>query len=129
MRSRQEASSGVCRHRACCPRRGLTISLSSPARKRIQTRTAQPSPPPSPNAFRPEIGILGMLNNQGRPTHSAEASASDAATFTGNRALDMEEALIFETGRLDATGVDIDAPEPFADRLRDHPPVAPRGPP
>jgi glycine dehydrogenase subunit 2 len=61
-----------------------------------------------------------MLNNQGRPTHSAEASASDAATFTGNRALDMEEALIFETGRLDATGVDIDEPPAFASRLGAH---------
>ena len=29
----------------------------------------------------------------------------------------MEEALIFETGRLDATGVDIDEPSPFASRL------------
>ena len=41
-------------------------------------------------------------------------------TFTGNRALDMEEALIFETGRLDATGVDIDEPAPFASRLGAH---------
>ena len=61
-----------------------------------------------------------MLNNQGRPTHSGEASTSDARTFTGNRALDMEEALIFETGRLDATGVDIDEPPVFASRLGAH---------
>ena len=42
---------------------------------------------------------------------------SRRGTFTGNRGLDMEEALIFETGRLDATGVDFDAPAPFASRL------------
>src|ERR1700728_1043973 len=61
-----------------------------------------------------------MLNNQGRPTRSGESSSAAAATFTGNRALDMEEALIFETGRLDATGVDIDEPPPFASRLGAH---------
>src|SRR6202035_2852970 len=61
-----------------------------------------------------------MLNTQGRPTLSGAISTSDAATFTGNRALDMEEALIFETGRLDATGVDIDEPPPFASRLGAH---------
>ncbi|AZG77944.1 aminomethyl-transferring glycine dehydrogenase subunit GcvPB [Methylocystis rosea] len=39
------------------------------------------------------------------------------ATFTGNRGLDQEEPLIFEIGRLDATGVDIDDPAPIATRL------------
>ncbi|MGA2044524.1 MAG: aminomethyl-transferring glycine dehydrogenase subunit GcvPB [Roseiarcus sp.] len=61
-----------------------------------------------------------MLNHQGRPTRAGEASAAAAGTFTGNRGLDMEEALIFETGRLDATGVDIDEPAPFAARLGAH---------
>ncbi|MGA2792336.1 MAG: aminomethyl-transferring glycine dehydrogenase subunit GcvPB [Roseiarcus sp.] len=61
-----------------------------------------------------------MLNNRGRPTHSGEASTSDLRTFTGNRALDMEEPLIFQTGRLDATGVDIGEPSPFATRLGAH---------
>jgi glycine dehydrogenase subunit 2 len=61
-----------------------------------------------------------MLNNQGRPTRFGDASTSDAHTFTGNRALDMEEALIFETGRLQATGVDIDEPPAFASRLGAH---------
>jgi glycine dehydrogenase subunit 2 len=61
-----------------------------------------------------------MLNNQGRPT---QASANDSAaltprkTFTGNRGLQTHEALIFETGRHDVTGVDIDEPEEFAPRL------------
>src|SRR6202789_2991637 len=67
------------------------------------------------------------LNQQGRPTQPGEATPIRRRTFTGNRALDMEEALIFESGRLDATGVDIDAPEPFADRLGEHARVAPIG--
>jgi glycine dehydrogenase subunit 2 len=57
-----------------------------------------------------------MLNNQGRPT-SAEAVAPDVHTFTGNRALQLEEALIFETGRLETTGVDVEEPAPFRSRL------------
>jgi glycine dehydrogenase subunit 2 len=61
-----------------------------------------------------------MLNNQGRPTRAGEASTGDLSTFTGNRALDMEEALIFETARYDATGVDIDEPPPFVSRLGAH---------
>ncbi len=39
------------------------------------------------------------------------------ATFTGNRGLDQEEPLLFEIGRLDATGVDIEAPAPVVPRL------------
>jgi len=61
-----------------------------------------------------------MLNSQGRPTQPPGASTGETGTFTGNRALDMEEALIFETGRLDATGVDIDEPTPFRSRLGPH---------
>ncbi len=47
------------------------------------------------------------MNTQGRPTAPGSAGSSDIATFTGNRALDHEEPLIFERGRLDATGVDL----------------------
>ena len=57
------------------------------------------------------------MNAQGRPTHSSPAAGAAAATFTGNRALDAEEALLFEVGRLNVTGVDIDDPAPFADKL------------
>ncbi len=57
------------------------------------------------------------MNMQGRPTRPAQTNEARRGAFTGNRALDMEEALIFESGRLDATGVDIDEPEPFASRL------------
>ncbi len=57
------------------------------------------------------------MNMQGRPTRPASADEARRGTFTGNRALDMEEALIFESGRLDATGVDIEEPGPFSSRL------------
>jgi len=60
------------------------------------------------------------MNVQGRPTQPETTVAAPRATFTGNRGLDLEEALIFETGRLDATGVDIDEPAPFASRLGGH---------
>ncbi|MDB5510236.1 MAG: glycine dehydrogenase [Hyphomicrobiales bacterium] len=58
-----------------------------------------------------------MLNQQGRPTSAGIAGTRGRRTFTSNRALQMEEALIFETGRHDVTGVDLDEPEPFASRL------------
>ena len=47
-----------------------------------------------------------MLNRQGRPTEAGEAEAPAHETFTGNRALQVEEALIFEVGRTEVTGVD-----------------------
>ncbi|SHL46858.1 aminomethyl-transferring glycine dehydrogenase subunit GcvPB [Roseibium suaedae] len=58
------------------------------------------------------------MNTQGRPTSAGEAGeAFRPKTFTGNRALDMEEPLIFEFGRLDVTGVDLDEPEDFVAEL------------
>ncbi len=60
------------------------------------------------------------MNRQGRPTRPEDAIAIDGGTFTGNRALDIEEALIFETGRADATGVDFETPPPFQSRLGPH---------
>ncbi len=60
------------------------------------------------------------MNTQGRPTRPEIGSAVTRGTFTGNRALDMEESLIFEGGRFDATGVDVDEPAPFPSRLGPH---------
>src|SRR5271157_4166159 len=60
------------------------------------------------------------MNVQGRPTRPETDAASARGTLIGNRGLDMEEALIFETGRFDATGVDIDEPPPFRSRLGPH---------
>ena len=58
------------------------------------------------------------MNDQGRP--SRPATTTDAAaprgTFTGNRALQLEEALLFEVGRPEVTGVDL--PEPQGRRPR-----------
>src|SRR5271157_5622098 len=60
------------------------------------------------------------MNTQGRPTRPEAAGAPLRKTFTGNRALDMEEALIFEGGRFDASGVDVEEPAPFQPRLGAH---------
>jgi len=57
------------------------------------------------------------MNQQGRPTKPIDAVPVAPATFTGNRALRIEEALIFEFGRTDVTGVDLDEPAEFAPRL------------
>ena len=46
-----------------------------------------------------------MLNNQGRPTQAGEAHGVARETFTGNRALEIDEALIFDQGGFDRTGV------------------------
>ena len=54
-----------------------------------------------------------MLMQQGR----AIEVAADAGTFTGNRGLEIEDGLIFETGRPENTGVDLDEPLPFKHRL------------
>ena len=60
-----------------------------------------------------------MLNRRDDPPTPGEAAHRPAhPTFTGNRALaQIEEPLIFEIGRTDTTGVDIDEPANFAPRL------------
>jgi glycine dehydrogenase subunit 2 len=67
------------------------------------------------------------MNNQGRPTRPAESAAVAADTFTGNRGLDIEEALLFEIGRPQTTGVDLDEPPTHAERLGAHARTAPIG--
>ncbi|GAA0632343.1 aminomethyl-transferring glycine dehydrogenase subunit GcvPB [Sphingomonas ursincola] len=59
------------------------------------------------------------MNNQGRPTRPAEDSAASSAlaTSTGNRALMLEEALIFEIGDSTRTGVDLPAAPMAVSRL------------
>ncbi|WP_207477990.1 aminomethyl-transferring glycine dehydrogenase subunit GcvPB [Arenibaculum pallidiluteum] len=56
------------------------------------------------------------MNNQGRPTSIPSASGEVAPTISGNRALQIEEALIFEQDSPGSTGVDL--PEPATDELR-----------
>src|SRR5262245_10702263 len=58
-----------------------------------------------------------MLNRQGRSTRAGEVGPGDTATFTGNRALRIEEPLIFEIGRPGVTGIDLDEPAAFTPRL------------
>ncbi len=59
------------------------------------------------------------MNNQGRPTRSDAAPAQGADTFTGNKALQIEESLIFEKDAFASTGVDFPAPK-TASRLGAH---------
>ena len=47
------------------------------------------------------------MNTQGRPTNSGAAAESNVKTFTGNKALQIEEALSFEFGDFAGTGVDL----------------------
>jgi glycine dehydrogenase subunit 2 len=58
-----------------------------------------------------------MLNNQGRPTTGGVSEEALHPTFTGNRALQIEEPLIFEIGRPANTGVDLDEPAQFESKL------------
>jgi len=57
------------------------------------------------------------MNSQGRPTGAEGATVIDAPTFTGNKALQIEEALSFEVGDFAGTGVDFPEPEGCEDRL------------
>ncbi len=60
---------------------------------------------------------MNMLN-EGRPTAPVATSAQAApATYTGNRALMLEEPLLFEIGSLAVTGVDFEAIPQHRSRL------------
>jgi glycine dehydrogenase subunit 2 len=58
----------------------------------------------NPSGWRPQSG-------------SAQGDAAGASTFTGNRALMLEERLIFEIGDSSTTGVDLEAAPEVASRL------------
>lgn len=52
---------------------------------------------------------MSTINPSGwRPTTPEQGEAAGSDTFTGNRALMLEEKLIFEIGSTDTTGVDFD---------------------
>ncbi len=53
---------------------------------------------------------MTALNQSGWKPTAPTAATSDGATTTGNRALMLEEPLIFEIGDNDTTGVDFDTP-------------------
>jgi glycine dehydrogenase subunit 2 len=59
---------------------------------------------------------MTALNRAGwRPEMNVAGGADDNVTFTGNRALMLEEPLIFEIGGTETTGVDFDEAAPAAD--------------
>ncbi len=60
------------------------------------------------------------MNTQGRPTASGVANSNAQSTFTGNKGLQIEEALSFEIGRLDITGVDLPEAPKVKPRLGKH---------
>ena len=60
---------------------------------------------------------MNASNTAGWRPEMGEAHSSDDATFTGNRALMLEERLIFEIGNTATTGVDIDPAPQVPSRL------------
>jgi glycine dehydrogenase subunit 2 len=60
------------------------------------------------------------VNQSGWRPEMGDSSTQAQATFTGNRALMLEEALIFEIGSTETTGVDFDAAPAVASRLGGH---------
>jgi len=57
------------------------------------------------------------INASGWRPEMGEAGTGEATTFTGNRALMLEEALLFEIGDTQTTGVDLDAKPAVKSRL------------
>jgi glycine dehydrogenase subunit 2 len=58
-----------------------------------------------------------MLNTMERPQSPGDLIDAEPPTFSGNRALQVEEPLIFEIGRAGTTGVDLDQPAEATPRL------------
>jgi glycine dehydrogenase subunit 2 len=56
------------------------------------------------------------MNREGRPTRPEEAEGA-AETWTGNRALMLEEPLLFEIGDTQTTGIDFEDPDSTESRL------------
>jgi glycine dehydrogenase subunit 2 len=57
------------------------------------------------------------MNREGRSTRPEASQGAEGPTWTGNRALMLEEALIFELGEEDGCGVDIADPPGVQSRL------------
>ncbi len=57
------------------------------------------------------------INQSGWRPESGNAESADAVTYTGNRALMLEEALIFEIGDTETTGIDFTKPPAHTSRL------------
>ena len=111
---RSAASSPACRSRGSRRRRARRSAWSSRARRLNNDADRAAYAPTACATACDKAAREPAMNVQGRPTRPETAAAPARETFTGNRGLNMEEALIFESGRLDATGVDIEEPAPFA---------------
>ena len=61
--------------------------------------------------------VQSLDRSQGRSGGVAADATAAPATFTGNRALQIEEPLIFEMGQPGRCGVDLPEPPKVADRL------------
>ncbi|VXC89370.1 hypothetical protein SPHINGOAX6_70153 [Sphingomonas sp. AX6] len=59
---------------------------------------------------------MSAVNQSGWRPEMGDADGAGTKTFTGNRALMLEEALIFEIGSTDTTGVDFDQAPPLQGR-------------
>ncbi|MDH3582293.1 MAG: aminomethyl-transferring glycine dehydrogenase subunit GcvPB, partial [Hyphomicrobiales bacterium] len=57
------------------------------------------------------------MNREGRQTRPVAAGGEAPETFSGNRALQIEEPLLFETGSLEKSGVDLPEPQSVTTRL------------
>ena len=76
--------------------------------------------PSSVTPLADEPAVAGAPGSERPPVGASSPAGSILAehpTFTGNRALAQEEPLLFEIGRPEVTGIDLDEPEAFAPRL------------
>src|SRR3954467_7584381 len=76
--------------------------------------------PSSVTPLADDPAVAGAPGSERPPAGGSEVASpaeTEHPTFTGNRALLQEEPLIFEFGRLDGTGVDLDEPDAFEPRL------------
>ena len=81
-------------------------------------RQGRPSAPQAHGVSDPAAGMGDQAARlQGDANRITDSTAGSHPTFTGNKALAQIEPLLFEIGRYDTTGVDIDEPEDFEPRL------------
>src|SRR5215217_7890329 len=80
-------------------------------------RQGRPSAPQAHGVADPAAGIGDDAARRQGDRSASGGGGGNHATFTGNRALAQIEPLIFEIGRPDTTGVDLDEPNEFTPRL------------
>ncbi|MFC5484043.1 aminomethyl-transferring glycine dehydrogenase subunit GcvPB [Microvirga aerilata] len=81
-------------------------------------RQGRPSAPQAHGVSDPAAGMGDEAARlQGDASRATGSAGGNHPTFTGNKALAQIEPLLFEIGRYDTTGVDIDEPEDFQPRL------------